>query len=76
MPNVFFEAVAARQEAINSLLCVGLDPEVAKIPARYQSEDRPILKFCLDVIDATKDIASLVASITSRQNFRIGLSSE
>ena len=25
---------------------------------RYQSEDRPILKFCLDVIDATKDVAS------------------
>jgi len=56
--NVFFEAVAARQEAINSLLCVGLDPEPSKIPARYQSEDRPILKFCLEVIDATKDIVS------------------
>ena len=58
MSNVFFEAVAARQEAINSLLCVGLDPEPAKIPERYQSEDRPILKFCLDVIEATKDVAS------------------
>ena len=58
MSNVFFEAVEARQEAINSLLCVGLDPEPAKIPQRYQSEDRPILRFCLDVINATKDVAS------------------
>ena len=58
MSNVFFEAVAARQEAINSLLCVGLDPEPAEIPERYQSENRPILKFCLDVIEATKDVVS------------------
>ena len=48
MSNVFFEAVAARQEAINSLLCVGLDPESAKIPARYQSEeaDPKVLSGC------------------------------
>ena len=46
-----------RDKAINSLLCVGLDLDT-KIPERYQSEDRPILKFCFDVIDATKDVAS------------------
>ena len=58
MLNEFFEGVAARQAKINSLLCIGLDPEPSKIPERYQSGDRPILKFCLDVIDATKDVAS------------------
>ena len=33
MSNLFFEAVAARQEAINSLLCVGLDPELDRFSA-------------------------------------------
>jgi orotidine-5'-phosphate decarboxylase len=56
--NVFFETVAARQEAIDSLLCVGLDPEPARIPEHYHSEARPILKFCLDVVEATKDVVS------------------
>ena len=58
MSNVFFEAVSARQEAIDSLLCVGLDPEPARIPEHYHTEARPILKFCLDVIEATKDVVS------------------
>ena len=56
MSNVFLKQ-SRRGRAINSLLCVGLDPEPAG-SARYRSEDRPILKFCLDVIDATKDMAS------------------
>ena len=56
--NDLFGAVKERQERIKSLLCVGLDPDLDKIPRAYQKQDRPILRFCLDVIDATKDFAS------------------
>ncbi len=56
--NAFFESVAERQKTINSLLCVGLDPEPAKIPERYQRLDRPIFEFCKDVIDATHEFVS------------------
>ena len=56
--NDFFGAVKERQERIKSLLCVGLDPDLDKIPRAYQKQDRPILQFCLDVIDTTKDFAS------------------
>lgn len=56
--NAFFGAVSKRQIAINSLLCVGLDPEPHRIPARYAECERPILQFCLDVIDATHDVSA------------------
>ncbi len=35
-PVSFFDVVSARQETLNTLLCVGLDPDVSKIPQRYQ----------------------------------------
>ena len=57
-PNAFFEKVAQRQRDLNTLLCVGLDPDVSKIPRRYHDFDRPTLAFCLDVIDATHDLVS------------------
>jgi orotidine-5'-phosphate decarboxylase len=39
-------------------LCVGLDPVVAKMPAKFQSSPTPLFDFCRDLIDATKDFAS------------------
>jgi orotidine-5'-phosphate decarboxylase len=40
----------------NSLVCVGLDPDVAKIPARFAKSSQPILDFNKEVIDATHDL--------------------
>jgi len=56
--SAFFDSVAERQKAIGSLLCVGLDPELTKIPERYHKLERPIFEFCKDVIDATQAFAS------------------
>lgn len=56
--NAFFESVAERQNSINSLLCVGLDPELSRIPERYHHSERPILAFCTDVIEATRDLTA------------------
>ena len=56
--SAFFDSVAERQKAIGSLLCVGLDPELSRIPERYHKLQRPIFEFCKDVIDVTRDFAS------------------
>ena len=39
-----------------SMLCVGLDPDPAKIPAHLQGPDA-IFRFCADIADATADLA-------------------
>ena len=57
-PSSFFDVVSARQQTLNTLLCVGLDPDRSKIPQRYQVAARPVLAFCLDVIDATHDLVA------------------
>ena len=38
-----------------SLLCVGLDPDPAKIPEHLSGRDR-ILDFCVSIVDATADL--------------------
>jgi orotidine-5'-phosphate decarboxylase len=50
-----------RAELINEIrtkktfLCVGLDPDVDKIPKFLLEEDDPIFTFCRDIVDATAD---------------------
>jgi orotidine-5'-phosphate decarboxylase len=55
MPN-FFERVALIQEASNSLLCVGLDPEIGRFPAAIRKGAEPIFTFNKAIIDATADL--------------------
>ncbi len=47
----------ARMEARDSLLCVGLDPELSKLPAHLQREPHPLFAFCREIADATADFA-------------------
>jgi orotidine-5'-phosphate decarboxylase len=41
----------------NSLLCVGLDPDVSRIPAELQGRPDAIFAFCKAIVDATADVA-------------------
>lgn len=41
----------------SSFLCVGLDPDLAKIPAHLKSEPDPIFSFCRQIIEETADFA-------------------
>ena len=41
----------------NSLLCVGLDPDLIKLPAQFQTQPDGIFEFCRAIIDATADLA-------------------
>ena len=42
----------------NSLVCVGIDPEVTKIPAHLHNEDEPFLAFGIGIVDATAPYVS------------------
>lgn len=41
----------------DSLLCVGLDPDLARFPAHLKDEADGIVQFCKAIIDATADLA-------------------
>ena len=47
----------AQVQASNSLLCIGLDPEMSRIPERFHREAHPLFAFCREVIDATGEFA-------------------
>ncbi len=55
--NEFFSQVEARQRQINSLLCIGLDPDPKRFPAAIRQESDPIFAFNKAIIDATADVA-------------------
>ena len=46
-----------RMEAVGSLLCVGLDPELDRIPARFRGEEQPQFAFNRWIIEQTHPYA-------------------
>lgn len=40
----------------NSLLCVGLDPDLAKLPQKFKDSTDPLFEFNKAIIDATADV--------------------
>ncbi|MFT4719442.1 MAG: orotidine-5'-phosphate decarboxylase [Candidatus Azotimanducaceae bacterium] len=57
MTTPFFAAVAARQAQTNSMLCIGLDTDLQRVPACMQHLQDPLLAFNQAIIDATADLA-------------------
>lgn len=53
----FTDQLAAAQRGNDSLLCVGLDPEPGKFPAKWKGDASRIYDFCAAIVDATKDVA-------------------
>lgn len=53
----FINKLSAAWTANNSLLCVGLDPDLAKLPAELRDAPDGITTFCARIIDATADLA-------------------
>jgi orotidine-5'-phosphate decarboxylase len=53
----FIEQLRARWHASNSLLCVGLDPDPAKLPDAFVDDDDALFAFCRDIADATAEFA-------------------
>lgn len=48
----------ARAESINSLVCVGLDSDLARLPPRFLRDKSPQLAFNRHIIDATAEFAA------------------
>ncbi|MGD0680751.1 MAG: orotidine-5'-phosphate decarboxylase [Terracidiphilus sp.] len=47
-----------RVDAVGSLLCVGLDPELSRIPARFRGEEWPLFAFNRWIIEQTHPYAA------------------
>lgn len=43
-------------EEKQTLLCIGLDPDIEKIPKHLLSSEDPIFEFCKQIVDATHDL--------------------
>ncbi|HEX7634395.1 MAG TPA: orotidine 5'-phosphate decarboxylase, partial [Noviherbaspirillum sp.] len=52
----FTRKLSAAWTANDSLLCVGLDPDIAKFPGQLRGKSDAIFAFCKAIIDATADI--------------------
>ena len=55
----FMQALRQRWNDADSLVCVGLDPELAKFPASFHGDADAVFNFCRAIVDAT---ASYVCS--------------
>ncbi len=58
MPTTFAERLEQAQQRSGSLMCVGLDPDPAKLPLDLRHESAPIHAFDRRIIDATCDLAA------------------
>jgi orotidine-5'-phosphate decarboxylase len=53
----FINKLSGAWAANNSLLCVGLDPDLERLPSHLQRQPDGIFTFCKAIIDATADLA-------------------
>jgi orotidine-5'-phosphate decarboxylase len=53
----FIDKLSAAWTSNQSLLCVGLDPDLARMPAALRDAPDGIVTFCKAIIDATADLA-------------------
>jgi orotidine-5'-phosphate decarboxylase len=52
----FLEAIKAAWRYKNTLLCIGLDPDLNKIPSHIRNLDAPFFEFNKAIIDSTHDL--------------------
>ncbi len=52
----FTDQLAAAQRGHDSLLCVGLDPEPARLPGAWKGDASRLYDFCAAIVEATKDL--------------------
>jgi orotidine-5'-phosphate decarboxylase len=51
----FIQAVESAWQKKDSLVCVGLDPDISKMPVRLRILDNPLFEFNKAIVDATAD---------------------
>jgi orotidine-5'-phosphate decarboxylase len=55
--HTFSDLLRARWRAANTLLCVGLDPDLARFPAPLRDQPDALFAFCRQIADATAEFA-------------------
>ncbi|TAL85090.1 MAG: orotidine-5'-phosphate decarboxylase [Rhodanobacter sp.] len=53
----FMQSLQQAWQRHDSLVCVGLDPEPAKLPAHLRDQPDAVFTFCAAIVDATADLA-------------------
>ena len=53
----FIQELSAAWAANDSLLCVGLDPDIARLPPELQGQPDAVYQFCKAIVDSTADLA-------------------
>jgi orotidine-5'-phosphate decarboxylase len=56
-PTSFLQRLSARWSGHRTLLCVGLDPDPARLPRPLVGRPDALFEFCKDIVDATADLA-------------------
>jgi len=56
--NAAMQKFDRRAEAVGSLLCIGLDPELDRIPARFRGDEWPLFAFNRWIIEQTHSYAA------------------
>jgi orotidine-5'-phosphate decarboxylase len=51
----FMQALRQRWSEADSLVCVGLDPEPSRFPARFAGDPDAVFAFCRQIVDATAE---------------------
>lgn len=54
----FAASVRNRSGRIQSRLCVGLDPDLGRMPAGFDTAPESVVRFCLTIAEATYDVAA------------------
>jgi orotidine-5'-phosphate decarboxylase len=52
----FLDQVATAEKTNKTFLCVGLDPDPARLPEHLAGQPDGIFQFCRDIVDATHDL--------------------
>lgn len=58
MGGVILQKLERRMEAVNSLVCVGLDPQMDKLPERFRGAALPMFEFGKWVIEQTHEFVA------------------
>src|SRR3990172_6371331 len=53
----FLEKLAQRRRVTGGILCVGLDPDLEKMPPKIASASKPLYEFCRRMVEATSPYA-------------------
>jgi orotidine-5'-phosphate decarboxylase len=51
----FITALKTRWQQADTLVCVGLDPEPSRFPARFANDPDAVFNFCRDIVDTTAE---------------------